>query len=53
MAHFAGTVAHFYRNIHSEDEIVTGIKDKLNTARKISTSSDTSKYPNNLVYIKD
>lgn len=37
----------------SEDEIVTGIKDKLNTARKISTSSDTSKYPNNLVYIKD
>ncbi|MDD4107706.1 MAG: hypothetical protein PHH93_03190 [Prolixibacteraceae bacterium] len=37
----------------SEDEIVSGIKNKLNSAQKISTSNDTSKYPNNLVYIKD
>ncbi len=37
----------------SEDEIVTGIKTKLNSAQKISTSNDTSKYPNNIVYIKD
>ncbi len=37
----------------SEDEIVTGIKNKLNSAQKISTSNDTSKYPNNLVYIID
>jgi hypothetical protein len=37
----------------SEDELVTGIKNKLNSAQKISTATDTSKYPNNLVYIID
>ncbi|MDR0371139.1 MAG: hypothetical protein LBH80_04725 [Prevotellaceae bacterium] len=37
----------------SEDVIVIAIKNKVNSARKISTLSDTSKYPNNLVYIID
>jgi len=37
----------------SEDELVTGIKNKLNSAQKISTSNETNQYPNNLVYIKD
>jgi len=37
----------------SEDEIVTGIKTKLNSAQKISTSNDTSKYPSDLIYIID
>lgn len=37
----------------SVDELVTGIKNKLNSARKISTATDTSKYPSNLVYIVD
>lgn len=37
----------------SEEEIVSGIKGKLNSAQKISTSNDTSKYPSNIVYIID
>lgn len=37
----------------SEDEIVAGIKAKLNSAKKISTANDTNKYPDNLVYIID
>lgn len=37
----------------SEEEIVSGIKGKLNSAQKISTANDANKYPSNLVYIKD
>ena len=37
----------------SEDDLVTGIKNKLNSAQKISKASDTSKYPSNIVYIID
>lgn len=37
----------------SEEEIVSGIKGKLNSAQKINTANDTSKYPSNIVYIID
>ena len=37
----------------SEDDLVTGIKNKLNSAKKINKASDTSIYPSNIVYIID
>ncbi|MGB4414841.1 MAG: hypothetical protein WBI53_08150 [Paludibacter sp.] len=37
----------------SEDEIATGIKNKLNSAKKMSTANDANNYPSNIVYIID